>query len=268
MNTIIKYQKEIDEYINNVFNYYNGRINVFNYPAKLCIEWGYRADMFLAGATSNPNKVYIYPEMIIEFCNYNMDSIKYLLYATIIHELHHIDQFINYIKYANDSYYKNYIEGVVELYSTLYMASHRYETIQFGIYDIIEQSHVIDVALHQSQPHLGKIFNRKQYVDHFISMMHDIMYDGNNNKEIKKFIKIFNNPETIIHVNINNRIEYTLKNKMYCIGIPQLNQIMDDEIFQYNYRYGDIIIEKLNKTTYRLNISSQGYHKLFHMSTI
>lgn len=268
MNTIIKYQKEIDEYINDVFNYYNGRINVFNYPAKLYIEWGYRADSFLAGGTSNPNRVYIYPDLIIEFCNYNMDAIKYLLYNTIIHELHHIDQFINYIKYANDSYYRNHIEGIVELYTTLYIASHKYEAIQFGVYDIIQRSHTIDIALDQYKSNFGKIFNRKQYVDHFISMMHDIMYDGNNNKEIKKFIKIFNDPDTVIHVNINNRIEYTLKNKIYCIGIPQLNQIMDDEIFQYNYRYGDIIIEKLNKNTYRLNISSQGYHKLFHMSRI
>ena len=53
----------VNEFIYKVFNYYNGRINIFN-PAVLHIEWVRKMNSENGATTRNPNVITIFPRVI------------------------------------------------------------------------------------------------------------------------------------------------------------------------------------------------------------
>ena len=98
--------KVTEDFIFKVFNYYNGRINAFNTPAVLSINWVNYGT--IAGSTRLPNIVEIKPMVVLSYIlnkNQNLNYFYYYLLETIIHALFHVDQIIDYRRVRMDSKY-------------------------------------------------------------------------------------------------------------------------------------------------------------------
>ena len=178
----------LDEFIQKVFYYYNGKINL-HMEAKLKIEWCYNYnDNSVVGNTYLPNIVEIYPMNVIKFIHDNTSTDdKYMsafifrlrIIETIIHELHHIDQYINQYKIQTSPTYETRIEHPVEFMTYSYMITHIQEILMladtpnnkmwhdFAYNCIREVFSYIDECIHGYGPY----YKRKTYKDHiFISV--------------------------------------------------------------------------------------------------
>lgn len=100
-----------NEFIQKVFNFYNGKINK-SVRAVLKINWA-MPDEELWGTTLSSGIVMIYPVAII-LSSANEEVLRYVLYETVIHELSHIDQIVDYNRYVVDDEYKASVEACVE----------------------------------------------------------------------------------------------------------------------------------------------------------
>lgn len=114
---------ELNDFIVDVFNYYNGKINMVN-KAVLKIDWARRTKEL--GISILPNIVTIYPRVAFNITS-NISMLKINLLETIIHELYHTDQVIDYRLYAVDPVYKHNIETAVEVETATYIVQHRFE---------------------------------------------------------------------------------------------------------------------------------------------
>lgn len=120
----------LENFTRNVFNYYNGRINICC-NAKLNIEW--ISNFSRLGDFSLPNTVTVYLGVITK--NFTgVEEAKSIIIMTILHELHHADQFIDYPQMYIYQEYQRDIEGQVELLTMNYIASHINEIdVVFGV---------------------------------------------------------------------------------------------------------------------------------------
>ena len=97
----IEFVTKTENFIRSVFNYYNGRINIFN-KAILCIDWVIKRDD-VAGYSTQPNIVYIFPRTLMIISN-NEDVFKFNIIMTVIHELYHTDQDVVYNHIVDPAY--------------------------------------------------------------------------------------------------------------------------------------------------------------------
>ena len=82
---IIITQQQMNEFITNAFNYFNGRINIFN-KARLIINWCNMESSCTGGLTTNPNCVTIFPCVIERYSSTEIDFLLNVI-LIIIHEL-------------------------------------------------------------------------------------------------------------------------------------------------------------------------------------
>ena len=115
----------LNNFIKAVWNYYNGRINVI-IPARLNVSYVCGEDVNnpiagkVAGRRRYPNTVDLYPNIIIDIRKANENIVMQEIIETIIHELHHIDQFILDSQSYNEDYVNN-IEWQVEFQTISYI---------------------------------------------------------------------------------------------------------------------------------------------------
>jgi len=160
---INNYDKEINDFIINVFNYYNGRINPIN-KAVLDINWANLMASNEGGYSRLPNIVSINPVVISRY-NEDIIDLKISILSTIIHELYHTDQLINYQLYLADSNYNKYIEHACELETLLYISSHINEINNVFNLDVIFDKPRYDTFIkHWYLP--GLKYERRYYHDH------------------------------------------------------------------------------------------------------
>lgn len=253
----------IDSLILKAFNIYNGRINIFNQPAMLQIDWLMHPNSGKAGTSANPNIITIYPSIIARHCT-NMSWFKYQIILSIMHELYHTDQVINYPRMIMDPVYRDFIENVVEMESHLYLA-HNKEQIKrdFGIDDLIESNKFYDI-LEKDGYETGTLFKRRNYKSHFIGLILDMLY-GRKSTVIEALDFIFDDPNSIITVIFNESISFTVKDGTLCMPLPQLNQIMYENFFQYNSR-GALaqLRQTVGSNIWRLYIKTSVSNRLGH----
>ena len=125
----------IKNFITEVFNYYNGKINIFSL-AVLNIDLGWYNGPWL-GVTRFPNIVTVYP--VSAACsvdnrrgmlfNDRLNMFKYYIIQTIVHELHHVDQ--DFIRYRSSR--DSLVEKEVKEETYLYLLGHKQELEKFGV---------------------------------------------------------------------------------------------------------------------------------------
>lgn len=223
----------VNAFIQKVFNYYNGRINIVNYPAMLNINWaGLQYGNEEAGNTRLPNIVEICPMVIKNhvFKNYKgMESFAfyYIIIETIIHELFHIDQIIDYWQLGIYNY-KMSIECAVETQTNIYIASHAREILEnFGI-DISYVDNKKTICRYDN----GYAYHRKYYEDQIIaliSIMERSIDISNLIKAIKTNIK---NLSGKITITLNGQ-SIVVQDNSYLIPIAIINQIFYDNLYKY-----------------------------------
>ena len=232
MDTIDKNRDFIDRFIHSVFDFYNGKINIFN-PAVLHIEYANLWNSPNGGTSRNPNIITIFPHVIERHVGSNQYNILYNIIVTIIHELYHTDQSISYLRMTYDIGYRNYIENVVEMSTYLYIANHQREIYEnFGLIDRTNYKDYYPLIAPMFEN--GQLYQRRDYYTHMIYLLQEILY-AEHHEMIDIFSKAFLDENSVIDIKINN-LQFTLKDGLYCMPIIQLNEIMENEYFRYNLR--------------------------------
>lgn len=225
-------KEEVEYFIHKVFNFYNGKINICN-PAAIYIEWADLLNSSNGGTTVNPNVIAIYPCVIEKFSN-NRFHFFYLILETIIHELFHVDQIIDYIRMTYDDEYVKYIEYAVETQTALYMADHKQEICQeFGIDIQADQDFYKNLINRYS---MGNTYHRKEYTSHLLCIL----------KEILSCSRLFNLDylfESIKH-NLNTltgTICIVINDARFVIQVDNKIATIEDvnSFFYNNYFYGN-----------------------------
>lgn len=121
-------ERELIEFTQKVFNYYNGKINKVNNHVELCFSDNSYTGLCAFGAT-NHSLVEVYLDEIISKRDFDIYEIHDEIIYTIIHELYHCDQSIDndlVVKF-NDKYYINYMESSVDFMTISYIMNHLQE---------------------------------------------------------------------------------------------------------------------------------------------
>lgn len=223
----------VELFLNKVFNYYNGKINTVNYPAVLNIEWALLYNRSEAGYTKDPNIVTINPMIIMR--NSNTETDFYILsLETIIHELYHIDQVIDYFKLISNTSYRLKIEQAVEIMTANYMINHSNDiALNFGLY-VYDPAHY-EAVIRIWEAHGPWKYERLNYTDHIFSLINLPLrmsgYTDNTMNNIYNIIKVKmqeNNGKILF--NINNE-PIIVQNNSEKVSIADINKY-----FYFKYR--------------------------------
>lgn len=242
-------KKAINDFIYKVFNYYNGKINYFN-KAILDIDWAELNSISNAGTTRNPNLVTIFPKVIMRYNQqYDIFNFYYAIIYTIIHELYHIDQIIDYIKMKNDIKYMEYIERAVETQTVIYISNHIKEiSDNFGIEIYDNNSYFSNEIAYWNN---GYSYFRRKYDDHLIILLNEIIANAINTKPLFDAIRynILTNTGKI-SITIND-FKILIQSDGILINVDDINRMLYEHYFKYDYRYRtnvDINIQNKNNT--------------------
>lgn len=170
INVDQKMKHGIDGFIRSVFEYYNGRINIFN-KAVLEIEWAGLWESPNGGYSTLPNIVTINPLVIARYVDSEFEF-GYRAVDTIIHELYHTDQIIMYNRMGIDPKYTMSIEGAVECEVINYMRIHVNDIGRlFGL--CIDPASLIEVQKYVDDKYLPVSigYHRRRYWDHLYMLI-------------------------------------------------------------------------------------------------
>lgn len=239
------FKASIEQFCYKVFNYYNGRINMFNYPAILRIEWATLNSKTYSGVTTNPNIVTIYPNIISRYApcvGPNTEfNIYYMVLETIIHELYHIDQIIDFPRTIVDAQYNEYIENAVEVQTAIYIANHTQEIMeQFGIMIEPRDGNFQSMILKYET---GAHYHRKKYADHIFMLVKELLcgVDGSVLNDISIIIRsnIADRAGSMI-ITTNTGKSFTIQNNDFIADVESVNRFLWDNYYQYSYKLGEI----------------------------
>lgn len=226
-------REEYGNIIHRFFDYFNGRVNLFNRPAKLIIDWEARRDSTILATTSLPNIVVFYPEVAFRIFVYDEAMINETL-VTIIHELFHVDQEIDPVRLRVDEYYKKEIEDTIEYEAHMFVAQHLMEIKQvFGIDSFMDYKNF--TPLLDAAGYLGHYYHRRNYISHFAHMVEDMVHVSGS-KSWLAIKTVMSDPKTNLGVTIDNQCQFMLKIGEEAMPVDQLNEIMYQYYFRYNYR--------------------------------
>ena len=223
-------RQKVNDFITRVFNYYNGRINIFNL-AVLQIEWSLRLDSTNGATARNPNIVTIFPLVTARYSD-DIYWFYHNLIISIIHELFHTDQVVCYVRMYEPEYCKA-IESVVEMETYLYIANNQSELQrEFGFVDRVPYMNYYPAI--ESTFETGRLYQRRDYRTHCIAILQDLLHKYTD-ELINEFDKAFCDMTSVIYCKINDK-SFILKNKDLCMPVMQLNQILYEEYYRYNLR--------------------------------
>ena len=218
--------KEVNDFIEKVFNYYNGKINILNPNVILEINW-INGDCKLYGSLCTPGRIIIYIKSILNNPHIkNFTDIKIVVIETIIHELFHADQNINFEKYYYDNEYKNNIENAVQRQSYIYMASHIIEIKNIFDIDIDFKFTYNLIYNYEYAPYIK--FND---IDYIASLLENILGIKTYN-EIVNYIsnRIINS----VLLYLNQKCIYLIKDGYLC-DIAVINDFLYENYFIYDF---------------------------------
>lgn len=252
----------IENVVHQIFDKYNGKINVFN-RAMLDIDWGFKLydqASQLGGITTHPNIVVVYPR-VIEAITKNWDEFKYVMLITLIHELHHVDQVIDYAKMRHDFEYRMFIESVAETETYMYIAQHCSEIQKvFGINCMIPHGEYYEVITRMGYE-TGTLFQRRDYISHFILMVQD-MLSIHRTDLINRLEDVMTSASTRLMVRLDN-IEFYVKWDDKAMPLDQLNQLLYDNYFRFNMRGARGQLSSKDCITWLLKIRSNCSNRLY-----
>ena len=229
-----KFREYVNNFIHNVFNYYNGKINIFN-KAILIIDWANHYNSNNLANCKAPNKVTIFPMVIKRICNCMYDMMANVV-ECIIHELYHADQLIDYER-VNVTDYNMSIEYPVEVETNLYIINHMNELYtEFGLDISTDYNIFLNRAM---QYDVGYRYIRRDYLSHLLVCFKQALFDINDFRILESYIaNIRQNIRGKIFLEING-ITYYLYHDGECFNLNDLNEILNNTIYN-----GDIIYSK------------------------
>lgn len=245
--------------IRRIFDYFNGKINVINYPAKLIIDWNINEGSNILGCSMDPSIVVIYPySIMIRDDNHEIDRFYFEVTETIIHELYHTDQVINY-NLDVGAPYEYPVEAMTGLY--LYNNLERIENdlgIRFSQYNYREYIDVNWTPLFQYIPN----YVRRTPIAHIATVLSEFWcLTGTFEELIGILLECINNKLSFI-VLVNN-YEYLVIDSGFITPIGLFNEYCYE--YLYNRReFNGIIKMKYNDKykRYELYILGQFFNTM------
>jgi hypothetical protein len=133
------------------------------------------------GYNRAPNIIIINIKVIMRFYGDNDVVLKASIIETIIHELYHADQIINYNLYNADINYTEFIERSCELQTCIYMAGHAQEIYDvFNVDSRLKREDYNKCIMYWSS---GSNYQRRRYIDHLFMCIDNIV--GINRHTVK-----------------------------------------------------------------------------------
>ena len=227
--------KYIETFIRKVFNYYNGRINVINYPAILHVEWANLYGKTIAGHSYLPNNVVIYPMIIARYYQANTPQFYSHIIETVIHELYHMDQIIDYNLTRYSEQYVDQIERAVETQTALYMLQNQQEIAEnFGIY--IDEDDIRFLLSSAQYAYTSYVpYRRKRYQDQLISLISDVGFPGVQHSVFENIMPLYRR-----------------------LSIWQLNEFFNDNYYRYHVHALPSVDWKFEDNQMTIKISTNG----------
>lgn len=230
--------KTIEKFIQYVFYYYNGKINIFN-PARLTIEWAAKYKYFTdhAGYSRLPNSIIINPSVILKHSD-DAPNFKYTIIETIIHELYHTDQIIAYNMLDVDENYRMAMESAVEMQTLIYLVNNKLELQEnFGISADFSDSY-FNRRIHELHQYRFP-YRRRRLSDHIFMIVDScISIDGEERMSIKNMIEsaIFTGKQILFNVNDDILAVNPIPNMQYqAANINEINDFFYHKLFKYDH---------------------------------
>ena len=272
----------LDTFIHDVFNYYNGKINKFNYPAKLIVEWTTNESREILGSSKLPNIVMIYPQVLIDylFDTYPYEKITELgvisdmkcwIIDTIIHELYHIDQCIDYTTYVSNHQYQMRIESAVEVATAIYILNNKMEIYnKFGV-RVFDDSSYREIISNQDKCFYP--YYRLDIINHLYFIISPMIVDnygdftlfGFSNNEITFLYDILKDPKYDISISING-VSFNIRINGIFANMFDINEYFYNTYYFANYHIGTNVFlhfedNKFNIKIETVNSNSMLYHR-------
>ena len=197
----------INTTIQAIFDRYNGQINTCNNRAYLYINWAQLNGSNIGGCTRLPDIVEIYPVQILIEANDFQHFLTIVLH-TVIHELFHIDQILNFDRMQVNLLYNTVIEAANDTQTILYISSNLNNISNFIGFDVhkyytkeyTDQIYSYDKTL--------CTYRRRTFYDHILMCM-TRLFPEENYKIISDYI--LNKKDNGLHLVMSiDRSEFTI----------------------------------------------------------
>lgn len=246
-------------FIEKVFNFYNGKINIFNNPARLIINWAEQRDSANGGFTINPNVVTINPNVVARYSENEYVLYRYLL-EVIIHELYHVDQIIDYTRMGGvDANYTDQIESAVEVQTNIYIANHKLEILyNFGL-DIEVNNDKFREVIYDYDTSAPAIYQRRNFITHIMCVVRELIESDNNGYNLfRNFMDNYSRTSKgELMIVVNDQSLLVLKNGYTCTTY-QFNEFIYNNFLRYTWRDGyRTVFDKGDKFIINLDITGQ-----------
>ena len=229
---IIEDRKEVEDFIHKVFNYYNGRINRI-IPSFINIEWALY-DITTMGITYTSKTVTIYPMVIAKYSKGNK-HFKLNIIMSIIHELYHVNQYIEYSQMHYRKDFENSVEFPVEFMTWCYITNHEYEiaTLSGGC---TYNDNTLNSCISIYSAFKYGYYRIRSIDDYIFTVVDDILrsrsdYNANDFKPI--FYECINKQDVSLSINDNNII---VKSNGVYNDIQEIQKFVYNNYSMYKYR--------------------------------
>ena len=225
LNKIVEYEA----FARKVFNYYNGVINQFNAPAGIITERCELQSNNLMGYTKNPHVIHINIMPICRAGKFIDEFVRYYILDTVIHELFHCDQIIDYRKMGSSIEYRTYIERANYLMTATYILSHMEEIKNiFGVNTYLFKEHNLECIKKYS----GYMYERRKFDDHIILLLKGLTASKFPREEAE-IRNIINNSTGTIVLDVNDDRIY-IKQGRFLNYIENINKFVYYNIYIYD----------------------------------
>ena len=166
---------ELNKFIYNVWNYYNGKINVI-IPARLEIDYSYYESSTTVGIQYYPDLVIIYPMQMIKIFHNNTHLLLQSIIETIIHELYHVDQFKLESQTTNPEYV-NIIERQVEFQTNCYIMNNMQDI--YNTFNVVMDYDYYKDRLSTYSKCYVPAYRRVHLIEHYALFIDNVMKEMN-----------------------------------------------------------------------------------------
>ena len=228
-------EKFYNTVIETYFNFFNGRVNMFNYPAELVIDWApNETNNGVIGVSVMPNRVFIYPRVLLHHV-VNQEMFMYECLETVIHELFHIDQAYNPMLLSShrDIAYVNTVEAAVNCATASYIINNA-EMIQkqFAL-----PKNFVDAARRCMSAKIDRfisyginmMYYRRNIYNHLCAIIDDLVDDTKISTFLVKCMTVYNKN---VCININGNTLSLYKDGTMA-SIHDINEFFWNNVCKY-----------------------------------
>ena len=252
----------VDKLIRTVFGYYNCKINIVN-PAELNIDYMLYRSINCLGDHKLPNIVIIHAGCLWFNSTTVNEFLSNTIY-TIVHELYHVDQRIEYFRFngrGGDAEYRQYIEDSNDFMTVCYMLNHQKEIHDLFNVEFDERELNFYKSIYESLISAPP-YRRITYEDYIIQVIEGLFCMQDEVQD--RIYNVLRMENSVMFITING-CNLLVKNYRYRASVDMINNFF----YTYMYQYDIMSIHARENmadydycTTYVLDIDIDGKYNM------